>query len=99
MLRALLVLIALSLTTAPPAAAEARNGLPRAAADSRAEQNISASQAAAIVQRRFGGRVVDVDSYRRGGRLIYRVRLLQDEGRMRTIQVDGQSGDIIQRRR
>ncbi len=84
--------------TAVPAMAQT-GGQFQARAESRPEQRprISAGQAAAIVQRRFGGQVVDVDTVQSGGRVIYRVRILQDDGRVRTVRVNGETGEIMGR--
>gem|GEM_PF-1189727 len=81
-----LLLPAAALTLAPPA--HAQWGLTQAA-------SISSSQAAEAVQSRFGGRVLNVDRRERDGRAIYRVKVLQDNGRIRTVLVDANSGRIL----
>lgn len=55
---------------------------------------IAAADAAEIVRRQYGGRVMGVETRQRDGRVIYQVRILQKDGRMRTINVDGHSGKI-----
>lgn len=99
---ALLTVLALAgLLALAPAAADARSSavMQLAQSDSRPESRprISAGQAASIVQRRYGGQVVDVDMRQSGGRVIYRVRILQDDGRIRTVRVNGETGEIMGR--
>lgn len=62
-----------------------------------ASAQISAADAAEIVRRQHGGRVMGVQTRQRDGRVVYQVRILQDDGRMRTINVDGHSGKISNR--
>lgn len=54
------------------------------------DSGISADQAASIVRGSFGGRVVSVKSAGKGG---WKVRVLLDGGRVKTVHVDG-SGSI-----
>lgn len=56
---------------------------------------ISASEAARIVEQRYGGKVMNVHTRQRNGGVIYSVKILQSSGHMRTINVDGQSGAIL----
>ncbi|MDQ2076287.1 PepSY domain-containing protein [Marinimicrobium sp. ABcell2] len=58
---------------------------------------IAAADAAEIVRKQYGGRVMGVEARQRDGRVIYQVRILQENGRMRTVRVDGNSGKIITR--
>src|SRR5690625_1393689 len=58
---------------------------------------VPAAGAAESVGEQYGGRIMDVQTRQRDGRIIYQVRVLQDDGRMRTINVDGQSGKISNR--
>ncbi len=60
-----------------------------------AESRVSASHAAAIVQKRYGGKVLKVETQNRGGRVVHRIKILQDNGRISTVMVDGQSGQIL----
>lgn len=61
----------------------------------RAEPRVSAAEAAAIVQKAYGGKVMNVSTRHRDGRIIHRVKLLQNDGRMRTVSVDGNNGKIL----
>ncbi|WP_341937653.1 PepSY domain-containing protein [Marinimicrobium sp. C2-29] len=90
--RLLLVLIAAS-GTAFTVAAPAHGASPMVLAQS--EERISASQAAAIVQKHYGGKVLKVQSTQKNGRLIYRVKILLDNGRVRNVGVDAQSGRLL----
>ncbi len=49
---------------------------------------VSAQQAAAIVSRAYGGRVVSVKSQVSNGEPFYKVRVLLDGGRVKTVTVD-----------
>lgn len=62
-----------------------------------AGQEISSSEAADTVEQRFGGRVLKVETSREGGGVVYRVKILQDDGRIRTVSVDAKSGRIVDR--
>ncbi|WP_036188651.1 PepSY domain-containing protein [Marinimicrobium agarilyticum] len=72
-------------------------GLPSAmpAAEAQPAARFSPAQAAALVQKQVGGKVLKVDTFERGGRVIYRVKILQQDGRIRTLNVDGQSGKVL----
>ncbi len=50
--------------------------------------------AAALVRRRSGGRVLRTVRGTDGGRVIYRVRVLHGDGRVRDYQVDAETGEI-----
>lgn len=52
-----------------------------------AQPSVSAAQAAAQVRRAHGGRVLSVSPSRRGDSLGYRVRVLIDGGRVKTVYV------------
>ena len=53
-----------------------------------AQPSVSAAQAAAQVRRQHGGRVLSVSPARRGDSLGYRVRVLVDGGRVKTVYVN-----------
>ncbi len=55
---------------------------------------IGPDQAAAIARAQTGGRVLDVRQLPNGGSASFAVRLLLDAGRVRTVVVDGQSGQL-----
>lgn len=55
---------------------------------------LSPAQAAALVRNQFGGQVMSVNTQRRDAGIIYGVKLLND-GRMRVIHVDGQTGQLL----
>ena len=63
--------------------------------EERPRARISASQAAAIVQQRYGGKVMTVSTRQSGNGVIYGVKILQNSGHMRTVNVDGQTGAIL----
>lgn len=58
-------------------------------------QAISADRAAAIAAGQTGGRVLNVRGMQRGGRFIYYVKVLVSGGRVRTVLIDGQTGQEV----
>ena len=56
---------------------------------------ISLSQATAIAQSRVPGRVVSAKTVMSGDRVIHEIRILGDDGRVRTVRVDAQSGAVM----
>lgn len=62
-----------------------------------AEAAMSRDQAVRMVQQQTDGRILSVDTVRRGNRVIYRIKVLTPEGRVRVITVDG--GRVDERRR
>jgi uncharacterized membrane protein YkoI len=75
--------VALTLTCLPAAADRGRGGNNGSDND-----GISAEQAAAVVSRTYGGRVVSVKPEGGNGQRVYKVRVLLDGGRVKTVQVD-----------
>ena len=67
----------------PPAAFIAQRG------------SLSLAQATAIVQGRFQGRVVRADTVEQGGRVVHVIRIVGDDGRVRTVRVDAETGAIM----
>jgi uncharacterized membrane protein YkoI len=59
-----------------------------------AQRGISLEQARAIAQSRYPGQVVGARSVQMGDRLVYEFRILGDDGRVRTVRVDAQTGSI-----
>jgi len=55
---------------------------------------VDGSTAARIVERRTGGKVLSVNRQEKKGRVVYRVKVLLPEGRVRTMTVDGETGGI-----
>lgn len=55
---------------------------------------ISLDQAVSMVLGRYGGKVIRAESRTRDGRTIHSIKLLTDDGRVRTVQVDGETGQI-----
>ena len=49
-------------------------------------------EAVALVKETFGGQVLKATSTERSGRLVHRIRILTDDGRVRTFIVDAQDG-------
>ncbi len=59
-----------------------------------AQQEISESQAVAAAQARVAGKVLNVQRVSKGEKAFYRVRILTDDGRVRTVSVDAKSGRV-----
>jgi uncharacterized membrane protein YkoI len=57
---------------------------------------MSLDEAANMVQARFHARVVRAESHDAGGKLIYRFKLLTDDGRVFTVQIDAATGRILE---
>ena len=99
--KALLIALALCalLLASFPSQANSRDGREqREQPERRQDQTrarISASQAAALVQRQYGGKVMNVQTRNTNGGVIYSVKILSSSGHMRTVKVDGQSGSIL----
>ena len=59
-----------------------------------AQAGISEGQAASIAKSKYGGKVLSVSRSGNGDRVIYRVKLLLDSGRVVIVTVDGQTGRV-----
>jgi len=64
-------------------------GYPQGASAREQDAAISSEQAAAIARRAYNGRVVSVQSVGKSGEGGWKVRLLLDGGRVKTVHVDG----------
>ena len=62
-----------------------------------AEQGVSLDRdsAAALVRSTTGGRVLGVRSARANGRAVYQVKVLLQGGRVRIVQVDALTGQLL----
>jgi uncharacterized membrane protein YkoI len=68
---------------APPTAYRAQRG------------SLSLAQATAMAQSRYQGRVVRAEAVQQGNRVIYEIRILGDDGRVRTVRVDAETGAVM----
>ena len=59
------------------------------------QSGISLSDAIARAQSRFPGKVVKAETRRRGGRRQHVVRIINDQGRVRTFRIDAQTGEFL----
>ena len=87
------VVLVLSLAVAP-ALADRDKGWKR-----RAGPGMSLDHAVEQIRRETGGRVLSAETERDDGRQVHRIRILTDDGRVRRIRIDGESGQRIRRRR
>lgn len=58
------------------------------------EPEISPAEAAEVVRKKIGGQVMSVNTQRRETGVVYGVKVLND-GRMRVIHVDGNTGHLL----
>ena len=56
---------------------------------------VSLAQATAMAQGRYHGKVVRAATYTQGDRQIHEIRILGDDGRVRTVLIDAQSGAFL----
>lgn len=56
---------------------------------------VSLAQATAMAQSRFQGRVVRAESVQMGDRVIHEIRILGEDGRVRTVRIDAQTGSFL----
>lgn len=56
---------------------------------------VSLQQAIAIATERVSGRVVRADTVNREGRVVHEVLIIQDDGLVRTVRVDAETGNVL----
>ncbi len=56
---------------------------------------ISLGQATAMARSRYPGRVVRAEMVMMGERVVYEIRILGDDGRVRTVRIDAQTGSFM----
>ena len=105
MMRRLAILIAVLLVSLSGLGAPAYAGVPHAkSARPAVEQNAirlaqsksySLDQAVARVRREFGGKIIRAETRRSNGRPVHHIKVLSDNGRVRTVRVDGVTGRIL----
>ncbi len=99
----LLLASCVALLVAQPAGARPRPELPRTDSEVAVELafpaqrggGVSLAQATAIATSRFQGRVVKAETVNRGDRVVHEIRILGDDGRVRTVRVDAQTGSFL----
>lgn len=89
------LLMAALIASATPAAARENTGHGRAQAMLAQTGDIGPAAAVAAARRATGGTVLGVQGGQSGGRVIYRVKVLLPGGRVRTLSVDGASGQVL----
>lgn len=58
------------------------------------EPRYTLDQAVALVRDNHGGQVLQATSRKKGDRLVYRIRVLTDDGHVRTFVVDADTGEV-----
>lgn len=86
-----IVLVTALLATAPAHADKGRGS------GRQPSPGYSLDRAVEGVRSRTGGRVLSVDTVRRDGRSIYDIKVLTDDGRVRRMAIDGETGEPLQR--
>jgi uncharacterized membrane protein YkoI len=56
---------------------------------------ISLQQATAMATGRYQGRVVRAETASRGDRVVHEIRILGEDGRVRTVRIDAQTGQFL----
>jgi uncharacterized membrane protein YkoI len=56
---------------------------------------VSLAQATAMAQGRYQGRIVRAETVQVGDRLVHEIRILGDDGRVRTVRIDAQTGSFL----
>ena len=56
---------------------------------------VSLQQATSMAQMRYQGRVVRAETVQMGDRVVHEIRILGDDGRVRTVRIDAQSGAFL----
>ncbi len=97
LLPCLLLVLASIFISSPAVAGDAKRG-DRGADRGRpivlAKSDMSLDAAVAMVRERFGGKVISATTTSRGGKKVHVIKVLSDEGRVRTVRVDAQTGRI-----
>jgi len=78
-----------------PDAAFAPLDVPAAFPAQRGAGRVSLAQATAMAQSRFRGRVVRAETVMRGDRTVHEIRILGEDGRVRTVRIDAESGSFL----
>lgn len=60
-----------------------------------AQRGVSLAQATSMAQGRYQGRVVRAETVQMGDRLVHEIRILGDDGRVRTVRIDSQTGSFL----
>jgi len=70
----------------------ALSGQPAGAAHALAERTITLDEAVARAERQYKARAVRAEEERQGDRIVYRIRLLDDDGRVFEVRIDAATG-------
>lgn len=60
--------------------------------DDKPRREMTLDQAVKMVQRRYDAKVISTETRREGGRTVYRLKLLNKEGKVWTVNVDASGG-------
>lgn len=64
-----------------------------------ADRPMSLDEAVSEARERYPGRVLSAETERRNGRTQHRIRILTDDGQVKRLRIDPESGDRIRRNR
>lgn len=59
------------------------------------KDGVSLDEAVSIVRKRYGGRVINARTRNDNGRKVHVIKILSDEGRVREVRVDADSGNLM----
>ncbi|MBZ0104364.1 MAG: PepSY domain-containing protein [Sulfuricella denitrificans] len=93
-MKPLFLIAALLLPTAAAAEPWQHPAQRQQAENGRSQARITMSDAMAMVQRTFGGRVIQAQPARVSGHEGYRIKILTARGEVRVVHVDGETGEI-----
>lgn len=91
--KSLLIFLIAALLLASPVLADKRRG-----GGMNGPPGYSLDRAVEGVRSSTGGRVLSADTRSRDGRSIYDIKVLTDDGRVRRMAIDGETGETLRRR-
>ncbi len=94
-MRRLILALAVLLACAAGAPAGAQNDQQRARAAVQAGQARPLQDILPQLRRGYPGRVLDAELDQAGGRWVYRIKLLTDDGKVLELIVDARSGEVL----
>lgn len=59
------------------------------------KDGVSLDEAVSMVRKRYGGRVINARTSNDNGRKVHVIKILSDEGRVREVRVDANSGNLM----
>ena len=79
----------------PPATKSLNPDEPPTAFMAQRRGGVSLAQATAMARNRYHGQVVKAETVARGDRVIHEIRILGEDGKVRTVRIDAQTGMFL----